>query len=193
MDGELMRNLMIVMMVLSISLNSCFAHIGNAYTYSKTFDSIALFYEALEKDNEIIILRLELNAGESQVYLATIQYHTDTDVIYEYDYITEHKGLTYRNYVQINREESRTSGGTLFRGGIIDEEIIHEDLIIRTHLMPASKYNGPLTFRINFYFKSNGIGYYGEIVHVNEISENFDKQVFIDYIIELYETNKTIY
>lgn len=187
-----MRNLMILMMVLSISLNSCFANIRNSYTYSKTFRSMALLYEALEKDDEIIILRLELNPGETQDYPATIQYHSDTDAIYEYEYRTEHKGLTYRNYVRMTREESRTSGGALFRGETIDEEIIHEDLIIRTHLRPASKYNGPLTFTVNCYFKLNGIGYYGEIVHVNEISENFDKTVFIDYIIELYEVNKTV-
>lgn len=184
-----MRNLIVLMMVLSISLNSCFANIGNAYTYSKSFRSMDLLYEALEKDDEIIILRLELNPGETQDYPATIQYHSDTDAIYEYEYTTEHKGLTYRNHVRINREESRTTGGELFRGETIDEEIIHEDLIIRTHLRPASKYNGPLAFIVNFYFKANGIGYYGEIVHINEISENFDKQVFIDYIIELYEAN----
>jgi hypothetical protein len=135
---------------------------------------------------------LTLNPGEVQEYIATITYHTDSGDIYEYHYIIVHHGLTYTNYFTLRREESRKSGGPLFQGDWIDEEITHESLIIRSKFTEASLYNGPMSFTIAFFFTVNGIGFYGEIVHVNEISENFDKQVFIDYIIELYEGNKSV-
>lgn len=182
-----MRKLIFLSFILVFNLNSCFGYLRNAYVYTKSYRSLEDFFSVLEQDESIIILDLSLNSGEQLDNVATIQFHTDSDTIYEYQYTITHSGLTYRSIFTLQREESRSSGGQLFKGDDIDEEIVHEDLIIRTQLTPASKFGVPLQFVLNFYFEANGIGYYGEIRHVNEISENFDKQVFIDYIIELYE------
>jgi hypothetical protein len=170
------------------SLNSCFSNLNNSYTYAKSYRSLDDFYSVLEKDKNIIIMNLTLNPGETLDYEATIRFHADSDEIYEYQYAITHNGLTYRSTFSLQREESRSSGGQLFKGDEIDEEIIHEGLIIRTQLTPPTKFGSPLQYIINYYFEANGIGYYGEIRHVNEISENFDKQVFIDYVTGLYET-----
>lgn len=182
-----MRKLIFLSFVVLVSLNSCFGFYRNTYTYSESYRSLDDFYRILENDEAIVILDLTLHPGETLDYPATIRFHTDSDVVYEYLYSIKHSGLSYHTTFTLQREESRSSGGQLFKGEIIDEEIIHQDLIIRTQLTPASKFGVPLQFVLNFYFEANGIGYYGEIRHVNEISENFDKQVFIDYIIELYE------
>ncbi len=187
-----MRKLIFLSFILVFNLNSCFGYLRDSYTYTKSYRSLEDFYSVLEQDESIIILDLSLNSGEQLDYVATIQFHTESDTIYEYQYTITHSGLTYRSIFTLQREESRSSGGQLFKGEIIDEEIILQDLIIRTRLTPPSKFGSPLQFVLNFYFEAKGIGYYGEINHVNEISENFDKQVFIDYIIELYEANLSL-
>lgn len=184
-----MRKLLLVSIVLLISLNRCFSNLSNAYTYSEHYDNMDDFHQALNKDEHIIKLFFTLNPGEEMYSEPSIYFHKDTHDIYDYTFNMTHKGLSYYNYVYVSREESRSSGGRLFQGEFIDEEIIYEELTIRTHLIPPTKFGGPLQFIVDFYFKVEGIGFYGEIVHVNEILENFDKTVFIDYIIELYEYN----
>lgn len=180
---------MIVFMILAVSLNGCFANIGNAYSYSKKFDSLTTFYKELEEDETTIIWAFEMNPGEVMYANPMIVYHTESKNVIEYRINKKHAGLSYYTYVSISREESRMSGGQLFRGEYFDEEVIIDELIIRTKFTPASVYSGPMTIVYNFYFKKGEIGFYGEVVHVNEIPENYDKQAIIDYIIELYEQN----
>lgn len=182
-----MKNLLILMVVLSMSLNSCFSNLRNVYSYTENYDTLSSFYQALEKDEAMIIWDFVMNPGEVMFTPPTILFHAEKEYILEYRFSIQHAGLSYYNYVSISREESRMSGGQLFRGEYFDEELIYEDLVIRTRFTPESKYNGSMRMDYNFYFKKGEIGFYGEVTHVNEIPENFDKQTIIDYIIELYE------
>ncbi len=184
-----MKRLLMMSLILLTTMSRCFAGISNAYTYNKNYATMESFYEALEKQDSTLVIHFKLMDGESMFGEPSIDYHQQTNLIYGYRYQTVHHGLTYKNFVGMTVENSRESGGRLFSGEHMDEEIIHDGLVIRTALYVPSASNEILVFLVDFYFEMNGVGYYGYIYHHNEISENFDKQLIIDYVIDLYESN----
>lgn len=181
-----MRKLILSSLLILTFLNRCVSGITNVEIIPQYYESLESFYEVIDQDNQMIKLDFTLNPGETPYGQRTIYTQVDSDRIYSYSYQLQHTGLSYRLYMGISREESRTSGYRLFAGEHIDEELVYEGLTIRTRLTLPVNPNEVLVFHTEFYFEIDGIGYYGFIIQSNEISENFDKQVVLDYIMNLY-------